>query len=103
MLLREMEINGGFLQIAMSQQNLDGPQIRAVLEQVSGETVSQRVRMNLLADAGTLGGFPAGLPDDLGGDRMIGGVPAVAGKQPDGGCGSSKCRLRRESSVVPPG
>ena len=31
------------------------------------------------------GRFSAGRPDDLGGDRMIGGVPAVAGKQPHGG------------------
>jgi hypothetical protein len=29
--------------------------------------------------------FSAGRPDDLGGDRMIGGVPAVAGEQPHGG------------------
>jgi hypothetical protein len=29
--------------------------------------------------------FFAGKPDDVGGDRMIGGVPAVSGKHPDGG------------------
>ena len=80
MLLREMKINSGFFQIAMSKQNLDGPQIRSGFQQVSGETMPQRVRMNLLADAGTLRGFPAGLPDDLGGNGMIGRVPAVAGK-----------------------
>ena len=69
----------------MPQQNLDGPQIRAGFEQVGGETVPQSVGMDFLADAGALGRFSAGNPDDLGGNRMIGGVPAVAGKQPDGG------------------
>src|SRR5947207_4564485 len=47
--------------------------------------VPQGVRMNFLADAGALGRFFAGSPDDLWGNRMIGGVPAVAGEQPDGG------------------
>ena len=80
MLLREMKINGGFFQIAMSQQDLDGPQIRSGFQQVSGETVPQCVGMNLLADAGALRGFSAGLPNDLGGNGMIGCMPAVAGK-----------------------
>src|ERR1700674_552047 len=40
-LLRKVEVDGGLFQIAMSQQNLDGPQIRAVFEQVSSETMPQ--------------------------------------------------------------
>src|SRR5258708_37244106 len=91
-LLRKVEINGGRLQIAMAQQNLDGPYIRAGFEQVSGETVPQGVRMNFLADAGALGRFFAGSPDDLGGNRMIGGVPAVVGGQPRGGVTPEACR-----------
>jgi hypothetical protein len=48
MLLREMEINGGFFQIAMSQQDLDGPQIRSVFQQVSRETVPQGLLILLM-------------------------------------------------------
>ena len=80
-----MEIDGGLFQITMSQQNLDGPQIRAIFKQMSGETMPQGVRVDFLADAGALCRFSAGRLDDLGGDRMIGGVPAVAGEQPHGG------------------
>ena len=53
-LLREVEIDGGLFQIAMAEQNLDGPQIRAVFKQMSGETMPQGVRMDFLADAGAL-------------------------------------------------
>ena len=40
--------------------------------------VAQRMRMDLLADTRPLGGIFAGIPDSLGGDGMIGGVPAPA-------------------------
>ena len=39
-LLRKVEINRGLFQIAMAQQNLDSPQIRAIFEQMSGEAVA---------------------------------------------------------------
>src|SRR6202011_4821442 len=42
--LRKVEIDGGLLQIAIPQQDLDGPQIRSVFQQVSGEAVTQGVR-----------------------------------------------------------
>ncbi len=35
-----MEINRGLFQIAVSEQNLDSPQVRAVFKQVSGEAVT---------------------------------------------------------------
>jgi hypothetical protein len=38
-----VEIDGGLFQIAMPQQDLDGPQIRSVFQQVSGEAVAQGV------------------------------------------------------------
>src|SRR5262249_13435196 len=84
-LLRKVEIDGGLFQIAMPQQNLDGPQIRAVFEQVRGETVPQGVGMDFFADTSALSRLSAGKPDDLGGNRMIGGVPSVPGEEPDGG------------------
>ena len=46
-----MEIDGGLFQIAMAQQDLDGPQIRSVFQQVSGEAVTQGVRMDLLPNS----------------------------------------------------
>ena len=79
-----MEIHGGLFQIVMARQDLDGPQIGAVFEHVSGETMAKGVRMDFLADTGTLGRFSAGIPDDFRGNRMIGRMPAVAGEQPDG-------------------
>jgi hypothetical protein len=42
-----VEIDGGLFQIAMPQQDLDGPQIRSVFQQVSGEAVTQGVIMVL--------------------------------------------------------
>jgi hypothetical protein len=35
-----MEVDGRFFQVAMTQENLDRPQIRTVFEQVSGETMA---------------------------------------------------------------
>jgi hypothetical protein len=40
--------------------------------------------MQRLVDSGALGGFPAGVPDDLVADGVIGGVPAAAREQPNG-------------------
>src|SRR6266849_1877334 len=40
--------------------------------------VTQGMRMDLLADTRTLGGIFAGIPDGLGADGMMGGVPAPA-------------------------
>lgn len=47
-----------------------------------GEAVSQRMRMDFLADTRPLGGLLAGIPDGLGADGTIGGMRAPAGKQP---------------------
>ena len=46
-----MEVDGGFLQIAMTEQNLNGAQIRSGFEQVRREAVPQGVRMNLIDPA----------------------------------------------------
>src|ERR1700720_919045 len=54
--------------------------------------------MDFLTDAGALGRVSAGQPDDLGADRMIGGVPAVAGEQPDGGFSPQGAQCSRRAS-----
>ena len=51
------------------------------------------MRVELFANAGAFGGFPAGVPYDFGADRIIGGVPAAAGEQPLG-------RLRGQPAIV---
>src|ERR1700756_195892 len=49
------------------------------------KTVPKRVRMNTFLEARSLGGFLASVPDHLGVDRRITGMPAVAWKQPYAG------------------
>jgi len=58
-------------------------QVGAGFKKVGREAVAQSVRMNApVVEAGALGSDLAGRPQDLGGHRLAGCVPAVAGKQP---------------------
>src|SRR5487761_1299761 len=83
MALRQMQVEGSDLEVAMAEQDLDGAQVGAGFEKVGGEAVAQRVGMNApVVETGALGGDLAGRPEDLGGHRLAGCVPAVAGKQP---------------------
>src|SRR5437763_16424904 len=50
---------------------------------MSGEAVAQSVRMDLIAESGARRCLAASRPDHLFGDRLLTGVPAVAGQQPD--------------------
>ena len=50
-----------------------------------GEAVPQRMWVHVFLEARSLGGFFASVPDHLGVDRGITGVPAVAWKQPYAG------------------
>lgn len=43
----KMQVDGGFFQIVMSQQQLNRAQVGTGFEQVGCETMAQRVRMNL--------------------------------------------------------
>jgi hypothetical protein len=70
-----MDINGGLLQIAVAEENLDGAQIGAGLQQMGGKAVTQGMRMKRFANAGAFGGFATGVPTDPCADRMIGGMP----------------------------
>src|SRR5271170_4073808 len=92
--LGQMQVDGGDLKVAMAEQYLDGAQIGAGFKKVSRETMAQSVGMNApVVEAGAFSSDLAGSPEDLGGHRMAGGVPAVAGKQP-------LLRLAPESSPV---
>src|SRR6267378_1987942 len=82
MTLREMQIDGGFFEITMPQQHLDGTQIRARFEQMRGKAVSQRVRMHTVAKASPSRCSFTGEVDRLGSDGVIAGVITITRKQP---------------------
>ena len=81
----EMEVDGGLFQIAMTQQDLNGAQIRACFEQMSGEAVAQDVWIYSLFDACSLGRLLARIARCFCIDRLATTVPAVAWKEPDAG------------------
>ena len=66
-----MQVLGGSFQVAMPEQNLDGAQVGARLQQVSRPTVAQRMRGDAFADAGPARGFATRDPDGLVGNRLI--------------------------------
>ena len=55
----------------------------------------QRVRMQRFFDPAALRRQPAGMPNDLFGDRRIGGVMRAAGEQPD-------CRFSAQPAIMLP-
>jgi hypothetical protein len=58
-----MQILGGGFQITVTEQNLDGAQVSARLQQVSRPTVAQGVRSDAFANAGALRSIATGNPD----------------------------------------
>src|SRR5258707_12144818 len=89
-----MEVDGGLFEVAMAQQDLNGAQIRARLEKMRGEAVTQRVGMDLFLDARSLGSLLTGVPRCFRIDGLITVVPTVAWKQPYAG-------LSRQAAPVP--
>jgi hypothetical protein len=63
----------------MAEQDLNGPEVHARLQQVSREGVPQRVGMNRFRNASVEGGFLACPENRLGRDWMTG---LSAGEQP---------------------
>ena len=63
MSLGQMQINRSYFEVAMTEQYLDGAQVRAGFEKVCGEAMSQSVRMDVpVIEAGAFGGDLAGTP-----------------------------------------
>ena len=60
-------------------------QVSAGFQQVSGEAVTEHMRIHLLLNTGTAGSELAGMTRGLGLNGPIAAVPAIAGKQPDAG------------------
>src|SRR5208283_6046867 len=68
----QMQVDGGFFQIVMPWQQLNGAQVSAILKQVRRETMPQGVGMDVfLLQASASGSSAAGVIDGLGGDGMI--------------------------------
>ena len=92
--LRQMQILGGGFQIAVPEQNLDGAQVGARLQQVGRPTVAQRVRGDAFADASPTCGLAACDPDGLVRNRLIAlAATSARGKQVESSaCASASTR-----------
>src|SRR5258708_40245994 len=69
--LRQMQVLSGSLQVAMTEQNLDGAQVGASFQQVGRPTVTQSVRGDAFTDASPARGLATGDPDGFVRDRLI--------------------------------
>ena len=76
---RQPQVAGGGAQAAVAEQQLDGAQIGAGLQQVDGEGMAQGVRRDRLADVALEPCRSAGDLDGAWRDRLAG---QIAGKQP---------------------
>ena len=58
-----MQVDGSDLEVAMTEQDLNGAQVGSGFEKVCGETMSQGVRMDLpVIEAGSFSSNLAGTP-----------------------------------------
>src|SRR2546426_1218422 len=90
-----MQVLGGGFQVAMPEQNLDGAQVGAGLQQVSRPTVAQRMRGDAFADASPTRGIATCNPHGFVGNRLIEAV--LAG----GGGGQGEARLAATPGLPP--
>ena len=66
-----MQIQRGVLEVPVSQQQLDGAQVRTGFQHVGREAVAQRVRADPFADAGAESRFMTGVPHRFIGDGLL--------------------------------
>jgi hypothetical protein len=76
--LRQMQVLSCRFQITMSEQNLDGAEIGARLQQVGRPAVAQRMRGDAFADASPMCGIATCNPYGFVGNRLVKAVPAGA-------------------------
>src|SRR6266566_4221402 len=96
-----MEVARRSFQAAVSQQDLDGAQIRARLQQMGSEAVAKRMWADLLGDSSSADGIPKNREDGVITDRFVG---SFAGEEPFLSLTSTvfcqfRDRLRRKSFV----
>ena len=80
---RHPQVAGGGLQTPMPEQELDGAQVGAGLEEMHREGMAKRMRRDDLGETRAPGGDPAGQPNRAARDRRLGRSP-----------GKSQCRGR---------
>src|SRR5258705_10635266 len=78
---RHPRIECGVVELGVSKQNLDHADVDAILEQMRGEAMAQRVRAHPLGNTGGLCSLFDDAPELAGGDRLAYGL---ARKQPTG-------------------
>src|ERR1039457_3774815 len=84
--LRQMQVLGAGLQVAVPEQNLDGAPVGARLQQVSRPTVAERVRGDAIADASPTSGIATCNPDGFVRNGLIeSGLTGAGGEQIESG------------------
>lgn len=68
---RHAKIPGGGLNIGMPEQDLNGSQIGASIEQVCSTSVAKKMWVNQIFDSGPLAGFAAQAPNRIIAERLI--------------------------------
>jgi len=66
MRLRQVEVAGGSLQFLMAKQDLNGSKVGTGFQQMSSKAMPQRVRRNVLVNAGASSGGLYRQPDGFG-------------------------------------
>ena len=77
-MFREVQVNDGFFEILMAEQELDGAQISAGLEEMRSEAVPKQMGINAFLDPRSLGGLMTCVPNRFHIDRPITAMVAVA-------------------------
>jgi SHS2 domain-containing protein len=62
----KVDVESGFFPIAVTEQHLEGAQVRTRFVEMSGKTMAQRVHMHRFVEARTLNRMVASSPDGWG-------------------------------------
>src|SRR6266852_2783927 len=79
--LRQVQVAAGGLEIRMAEQQLNGAQIRAGFQQMSGEAVPESMRMYMLLEPGAAGRVFDRMEDALGTHRHVGGMGTSSARE----------------------
>jgi hypothetical protein len=78
----KVNVEGGLLQIVMTEQHLNGAQVGAGFVKMSRKGMPQRVDVHGFVEARALGRVAASAPDRLGVEGLRGVVPAAGREKP---------------------
>ena len=63
--IAEVHVNHGVFQITMTEQHLNGAEIRACFVEMRRKTVAKQMGIHVFLEAGALGGFLTCVPNDF--------------------------------------